>query len=95
MVPTLLAYLYDNNLFVLEFISNVLNQKSKISKSVIISLILENFEVLCQIVRDYGDFTKIWIGPDLNILMSNPKDVEVSYGTSIRKSSSSSNFFFA
>lgn len=37
----------------------------------------ENFNVIRNLVTDYGDVLRIWIGPDLNVFLSNPKDVEV------------------
>lgn len=43
----------------------------------LLMVISENFNTVCRLVRDYGDLIRVWVGPDLNILMSNPKDVEV------------------
>lgn len=37
----------------------------------------ENFGTLNNIVKQYGKCARVWIGPELNILISDPKDVEV------------------
>lgn len=29
-------------------------------------------------IKQYGDFVRVWLGPELNIVVSDPKDVEVS-----------------
>lgn len=37
----------------------------------------ENFDTLNRIVKQYGEYARVWIGPELNVLISDPKDVEV------------------
>lgn len=37
----------------------------------------ENFELINQLVKQYGVFFRAWLGPELNVLLSDPKDVEV------------------
>lgn len=39
----------------------------------------ENFDLIIGLVKQYGDFFRVWLGPELNIIVSNPKDVEVSH----------------
>lgn len=39
----------------------------------------ENFDLIIGLVKQYGDFFRVWLGPELNILVSDPKDVEVSH----------------
>lgn len=43
-----------------------------------ISLHTENFDTICNLVKRYGEFLRIWIGPQLNVLVSDPNDVEVN-----------------
>lgn len=38
----------------------------------------ENFDLIINLVKQYGDFVRVWLGPELNIVISDPKDVEVS-----------------
>lgn len=38
----------------------------------------ENFDLICNLIKQYGDFIRVWIGPELNIVVRDPKDVEVS-----------------
>lgn len=45
---------------------------------IIIIINAENFAVINKLIEHYGDFFRVWIGPELNILISDPKDVEVS-----------------
>lgn len=42
-----------------------------------ISLETENFDLICKLIKQYGDFIRVWIGPKLNIVVRDPKDVEV------------------
>lgn len=41
----------------------------------------ENFGTLNRIVKQYGKYARVWIGPELNILLTDPKDVEVINAT--------------
>lgn len=34
--------------------------------------------MIYDLIRDYGEFVRIWLGPELNIIVSKPEDVEVS-----------------
>lgn len=38
----------------------------------------ENFDLICRLVKEYGEFVRVWLGPELNVVISDPKDVEVS-----------------
>lgn len=38
----------------------------------------DNFALIIKLVKQYGDFIRVWLGPELNIVVSDPKDVEVS-----------------
>lgn len=29
-------------------------------------------------MKDYGEFVRVWLGPELNVVISDPKDVEVN-----------------
>lgn len=52
----------------------------KIRKLIIssISYLIENFDLICRLVKEYGAFFRVWLGPELNVVVSDPKDVEVS-----------------
>lgn len=39
---------------------------------------IENFTVICNLIKKYGEFVRIWLGPELNVIVSDPKDVEVN-----------------
>lgn len=41
---------------------------------------IENFALICKLIKEYGEFVRIWLGPELNVIVSDPKDVEVNYG---------------
>lgn len=51
---------------------------------------IENFAVLCKLVNEYGEFVRVWLGPQLNILISDPKDVEVNFGMTKKKTTQKS-----
>lgn len=38
----------------------------------------ENFDLIIKLIKEYGDFVRVWLGPELNIVISDPKDVEVN-----------------
>lgn len=38
---------------------------------------VENFDVICRLVNEFGCFFRVWLGPELNVVISDPKDVEV------------------
>lgn len=63
---------------------HTININPYIYNLVITFFVLENFATICKLVSDYGDIFRVWIGPDLNIFLSNPKDVEVSKGDFLR-----------
>lgn len=50
----------------------------------LLPLSTENFDVIVKLIKQYGYFVRIWIGPELNVVVSDPKDVEVSDGNAIR-----------
>lgn len=37
-----------------------------------------NFETIVNIVKQYGEFIRVWLGPELMILVTGREDVEVS-----------------
>lgn len=37
----------------------------------------EIFNIVVKVLHDYGDFFRIWLGPELNVIISDPKDIEV------------------
>lgn len=37
----------------------------------------EIFEMVVKILHEYGDFFRIWLGCELNCIVSDPKDIEV------------------
>lgn len=37
----------------------------------------ENFNLIVDLIKQYGDFVRVWLGPELNVVVSDPKDVEV------------------
>lgn len=37
----------------------------------------ENFDQIFRLVKDYGSFVRIWLGPELNVVVTDPNDVEV------------------
>lgn len=40
----------------------------------------EKFDIINKLIKQYGEFLRIWIGPiSLNVLVSNPKDLEVCW----------------
>lgn len=41
---------------------------------------IENFALICNLVKDYGEIVRIWLGPELNVIISDSKDVEVNCG---------------
>lgn len=43
-----------------------------------LKLLLENFALGSQLTKEYGEFYRVWIGPELNIVLSDPKDAEAS-----------------
>lgn len=38
---------------------------------------VEIFDKIIKILHEYGDFFRIWLGPELNVIISDPKDIEV------------------
>lgn len=38
---------------------------------------LENFAIVLELLKEYGDFWRLWTGPELNIIVQDPNDVEV------------------
>lgn len=39
---------------------------------------IENFDLIVKLIKQYGDFIRVWFGPELNVVVRDPKDVEVS-----------------
>lgn len=37
----------------------------------------ENFQILAQLIQEHGDIMCLWLGTEMNIFLSNTKDVEV------------------
>lgn len=35
------------------------------------------FDTVVKILHDYGEYFRIWLGPELNVIISDPKDLEV------------------
>lgn len=35
------------------------------------------FDKVVKILHEYGDYFRIWLGPELNVVISDPKDIEV------------------
>lgn len=35
------------------------------------------FRIVLQMLNQYGDYFRIWIGPELSIAIADPKDIEV------------------
>lgn len=35
-------------------------------------------EVVKELIAEYGDIFKFWLGNDLNVFVSNPEDIKVS-----------------
>lgn len=38
---------------------------------------LENFALIYNLIKQYGDFVRVWLGPELNVVVCDPIDVEV------------------
>lgn len=38
---------------------------------------LENFAIFLELLKEYGDFWRLWTGPELNVVVQDPNDVEV------------------
>lgn len=38
---------------------------------------VENFAIVLELLKEYGDFWRLWTGPELNIIVQDPNDVEV------------------
>lgn len=41
-------------------------------------MILENFVTVLGLLKEYGDFWRLWTGPELNLIVQDPNDVEVN-----------------
>lgn len=37
----------------------------------------ENFDQIYRLVKDYGSFVRVWLGPELNVVVTDPNDAEV------------------
>lgn len=37
----------------------------------------ELFQVVLKLLDKYGNYFRIWLGPELNVVISDPKDLEV------------------
>lgn len=46
-------------------------------RSGFVRFILENFTVVMGLLKEYGDFWRLWTGPELNFIVQDPNDVEV------------------
>lgn len=38
----------------------------------------ENFDLINRLIKKYSCFARIWLGPELNVVVTDPNDVEVS-----------------
>lgn len=38
---------------------------------------IENFKIINQLIKQYGAFFRAWLGPELNVVLSDPNDIEV------------------
>lgn len=47
------------------------------STYLIYSVYTEIFNVILKILKDNGEFFRIWLGTELNVVIRNPKDIEV------------------
>lgn len=40
--------------------------------------------IIGELLRDYGDLVRVWIGPSLMAINKNPKDIEVTNNITIK-----------
>lgn len=38
---------------------------------------VEILNKVIKILNEYGDYFRVWLGPELNVIISDPKDIEV------------------